>query len=165
MLYRWFGGGSASRALIVLGTEYVSQSVGLFVEWLWIDYDDYDVGQEKQLIIFIDIKPETTTTITGEEEEVSKRGQTHDHARPHEYHRIVHVNGTAGKIPRFISSFLSHTQHGVGGFRRIMKVPPILIGRHLSTIGFHVSPRALVLILLLMVPDGRYLENWAVLCS
>lgn len=113
MLYRWFGGGSARRALIVLGTEYVSQSVGLFVEWLWIDDDDYDdVGQEKQLIIFIDIKPETTTTITGEEEEVSKRGQTHDHARPHEYHRIVHVNGTAGKIPPI--HFLLLITHNTG---------------------------------------------------
>lgn len=74
MLYRWFGGGSARRALIVLGTEYVSQSVGLFVEWLWIDDDDdYDVGQEKQLIIFIDIKPETTTT--GEEEVYRREGK------------------------------------------------------------------------------------------
>lgn len=111
MLYRWFGG-SGRRALIVLGTEYVSQSVGLFVEWLWIDYDDYDVGQEKQLIIFIDIKLETTTIITGEEE-VSKRGQTHDHARPHEYHRIVHVNGTAGKIPPIhFLLLITHTTRG-----------------------------------------------------
>lgn len=76
MLYRWFGGSARRRALIVLGTEYVSQSVGLFVEWLWIDDDDYDdCGQEKQLIIFIDIKPETTTTTTGEEEVYRREGK------------------------------------------------------------------------------------------